>query len=103
MSTTTKQRGGGSYQPLMSRRSPHLEEIWPQTAECSSMTRQTLHSRYINRETSGVMQAFQLSDSEDMLAELTDSGDEHDAEANKYGKLVPYPERTKRTTQTLHL
>lgn len=37
-----------------------------------------------------------------MLAELTDSGDEHDAEANEYGKLVSYSERTKRKMQTLH-
>lgn len=43
-----------------------------------------------------MMQAFWLSDNEDMLAELTDGGDEHDTEANKYGKLVSYSEGTKR-------
>lgn len=50
-----------SYQPQMSRRSPHLEAIWPEIAECSSMRRQTLHSedkRNIDKEKSGVMQAF---------------------------------------------
>ena len=28
----------------MSRRSPHLEVIWPGTAECSLMRKQTLHN-----------------------------------------------------------
>lgn len=35
-------RGGGTYQPRRSRKSPHLEEPWPQTAVRSSMTGQTL-------------------------------------------------------------
>lgn len=61
-----------SYQPQMSRRSPHLEAIWPETAECSSMRRQTLHNsenkRNIDKETSGMMQVFRFSDNRDMLA-----------------------------------
>lgn len=48
-----------SYQPQRSRRSPHLEAIWPETAERSSMRRRTLHNSENNRstdkETSGMM------------------------------------------------
>lgn len=46
------------------------------------------------------MQAFRFSDNEDMLAELTDGGDEHDAEASEYGKLVSYSKGTKRKKRT---
>ncbi len=61
-----------SYQPPMSRRSPHLEAILPETAERSSMRRRTLNNsenkRNTDKETSGMMQVFGFSDNQDILA-----------------------------------
>ena len=45
------------------------------------------------------MQAFRFCDNEDMLAELTDSRDEHDTEASEYGKLVSYSKGTKKRSR----
>lgn len=43
-SYATQWKKRGSYQPRMSRKNPHLEELWRQTAVRSSMTGQTLWS-----------------------------------------------------------
>lgn len=56
----------------MSRRTPHLEAIWPETAECSSMRRRTLHnsknSKIINQETLGIVYVFSGFENKGMVA-----------------------------------
>lgn len=48
-------------------------------------------------------EGFRFFDGEVMLAELTDSRDEHDTEASKYGKLVSYSKKTEENGQTVTL
>lgn len=95
-----------SYLRQMSRRSPHLEVIWPETAKRSSMRRRTLHDNKnkinMGKDMSGMKQAlyFLLKLCVCLyiyilyiayVAQLTNCRDEHDTEANEYGKLVSNP------------
>lgn len=41
-------------------------------------------------------ESIQIFEREVMLAELTDSRNEHDTEASEYGKLVSYSKKTKK-------
>lgn len=92
----------------MSRRSRHLEVIWPETAECSLMRRQTLrsskNSRNMDKEKLGMTQVFWLLN-EDFLAVLTYSRYKHNAEACKYRQLVSYSKGTNKnkSRQNAHI
>lgn len=58
----------GPYPPQMSRMSPHLGAIEPETVERSLMRRQTLHSENTNMEkTLDRMKAFILCHNKYML------------------------------------